>query len=117
MMPSMPKYVFIDDSTLQRVNAPNVLRSDMEVGPQKTRQIQSVPLFQVAMSISVCKDDFNSWRQFFNTDLRHGSLWFLMKDPFDGTLRRWRFVETDLTWAKLGTVMVSQVVIESYDEL
>lgn len=116
MIPSFPKYVFIDDSSLERINIPNVLRSEMETGPQKTRPIQSVPMFNIRMNISICEDDLLNFKTWFK-DLKFGSNWFLMNDPFDGTERRFRITNYDLSWKKLGDLLTSAIVVEAYDEL
>lgn len=117
MIPSFPKYIFIDDSSLQRATVDNVLRSDMDIGPQKTRPIQSIPMFQITFDASICDDKLLNFRTWFRNDLGSGAYWFLMNDPFDGTQRRFRFAETEITWTKLGTLLGSKFVLEAYDEL
>lgn len=115
-MMNFPNYIFIDDTSLQRVSMENVIRSEMEVGPQKTRPIQSVPLFQVSMDVSLCDPKLLDWRMWWR-DIKYGSNWFLMNDPFDGTKRRFRFVETEISWTKSGNIYRSSFVLEAYDEL
>ena len=117
MIPKFPTYIFIDDSSLQRVSMPNVLRSEMEIGPQKTRPIQSVPLFQFQASISICVDKLLNFRTWYQNEIKFGADWFLMNDPFDGTERRFRFVDYEINWTKYGEVLVSQITLEAYDEL
>lgn len=117
MIPSFPKYVFIDDSTLERVSMANVLRSEMEVGPQKTRPIQSTPMFQVSMQISICADKLTDFREWYQQDIGFGAYWFTLNDPFDGTLRRFRFVEYENAWAKAGNLLRTSVILEAYDAL
>ena len=117
MIPSFPSYIFVDDSSLQRVTMPNVLRSEMEIGPQKTRPIQSEGFFQVSMQVSICCSKLNEFRAWFKNELKFGANWFLMPDPFDGTERRFRFVEYELNWSKSGDVLLSQFILEAYDEL
>lgn len=117
MMPTFPKYIFIDDSSLQRVTMDNVLRSEMEVGPQKTRPIQSVPMMQISFSASICDDKLLNFRTWFRNDLGSGARYFLMYDPFDGERRRFRFVETEISWSKVGTLLSTKFVMEAYDEL
>lgn len=115
-MKTFPSFVFIDDTSLQRVSMENVIRSEMEVGPQKTRPIQSVPLFQVSMDVSLCDPKLIDWRIWWR-DINYGSNWFLMNDPFDGTVRRFRFVDTEIVWNKSGNIYRSSFVLEAYDEL
>lgn len=117
MMTNLPAYVFIDDSTLSRQDVPNVLRSEMEVGPQKTRPIQSIPLYNLGANISVCLEDFDLFRAWYRNDLKSGAYWFLMNDPFNGVKRRFRFAAYDLTWQKTGNLMSASVTLEAYDGL
>lgn len=117
MIISFPDYIFIDDNGLERANTPNVLRSEMEVGPQKTRPIQTTPMFQVSMSISMRANRLAEFRTWFNQDIRFGAYWFLMSDPFDGVKRRFRFIDYELAWEKTGNLVRSKIVLEAYDEL
>lgn len=117
MIPNLPKYVFIDDSTLVRTTLSNIIRSDMEVGPQKTRKIQSVPMFNISMQISIHKKNFSNFRSWYLNEVGSGALWFLMFDPIDGTQRRFRFTEGELQWTKSGNLFRSSIVLEAYDEL
>lgn len=117
MIPSFPKYVFINDQGLQRSMMNNVVRSEMEVGPQKTRPIQSTPMFQAAMEITICDDKLTAFRTWFRNDIGSGAYWFLMNDPFDGVKRRFRFVNYDFSWSKMGTLLKTSIVLEAYDEL
>lgn len=117
MIPKFPSYIFIDDNSLQRATTSNVLRSEMEVGAQKTRPIQSKPMFQTSMSISMRTERLIDFRTWFNNDLKFGAQWFTLNDPFDGTIRRFRFIEYDLTWKKTGNLLQSEIKLEAYDEL
>lgn len=116
-MTDFPKYLFIDDSTLVRGQYNNVYRSEMEIGPQKTRPIQTIPLFSAEFQVSMNAKRMYEFRQWFSNDLRSGALWFLMNDPFDGTRRRFRFAETEISWTKSGNLYRSAFVLEAYDEL
>lgn len=117
MIPSIPTYVFINDVGLERATLSNVLRSDMEVGPQKTRPIQSAPMFQTSIDISICADKLTEFRTWFKNSIGSGAYWFLMRDPFDGVQRRFRFVESEFAWRKMGNLLQTRVVFEAYDEL
>jgi len=117
MIPSFPKYVFIDDSTLQRVQLSNVIRSETEIGAQKTRPIQSIPMFNVVMDISICNSDLINFRTWFKNEIGSGAYWFLLNDPFDGTRRRFRFIETEFSWSKRGNNLLTSINLEAYDEL
>ena len=117
MIPNFPDYIFIDDKGLERATTPNVLRSEMEVGPQKTRPIQAIPMFQVSMNISMRSNRLTDFRAWFNQDIRFGAYWFLMNDPFDGVKRRFRFIDYEMNWSKTGNLLQSKIVLEGYDEL
>lgn len=114
-MRKFPKFVFINDSTLVRRDVNNVLRSDMETGPAKTRPIQSVPLYNVSAEIAYNIARHSDWRSFWRNDIGFGAYWFLMKDPFDGVLRKFRFLETEIDWQKSGNLMKATVSLEAYD--
>lgn len=117
MIPKFPGYVFINDVGIVRGKQNNVIRSEMEIGPQKTRPRQSIPMFNISMDVSICVDkerDFESWYQ---TQLKNGALWFTMKDPINGVKRRFRFVEYEWGWSKAGNLLTSNFVLEAYDEL
>lgn len=116
-MTDFPKYIFIDDLTIKRTYAPNIIRSEMETGPNKTRPINSVPLFYLSFEIAMPVGRFKDFNQWFHNDLRSGALWFLLHDPIDGTRRRFRFFETEIEWSKAGNLMRTAIVIEGYDEL
>lgn len=117
MIPSFPTYVFINDEGLQRGTVNNVLRSDMEIGPQKTRPIQTTPLFQVSMQISMCYDKLIDWRTWWKNQIGSGAYYFLMNDPFDGVQRRFRFISGEMMWAKDGNLLMATAVVEAYDAL
>lgn len=117
MITKFPNYIFINDVGLERSNISNVLRSEMEVGAQKTRPIQSTPMFQTAMDISMQTDRLIDFRTWFKNDLKFGTYWFTMNDPFDGVKRRFRFVEYEFAWRKTGNLFQTRIVLEAYDEL
>lgn len=117
MMPSLPTYIFIDDLSLIRTTLDNTIRSEMEVGPQKSRPRQSIPMFNVGMQISICAEDLTQFRTWFINEIGSGSYFFLMNDPFDGTRRRFRFVEPTFQWQKTGNNMTASIMLEAYDEL
>ena len=117
MIPKFPDFVFINDEGLARRSKNNVLRSEMEVGPQKTRPIQSVPMAEYEISISICDEQLTAWRTWFQESIGSGSYWFLMNDPFDGVSRRFRFVDAEINWGKNGNLLQTTIMIEAYDEL
>ena len=115
MIPVFPNYVFIDDSSLSRTVMNNVLRSEMDVGPQKTRPIASCPMVQVGFTATICEDSYKDWCEWFAKDISYGAKWFRLNDPFFGDGSRFRLVEPEITWIKRGTVYQASLVIEGYD--
>lgn len=117
-MIDFPKYVFIDDSTLTRRQVSNVIQTEMEVGPRKRKKIQTTPLFRVTFDVAINASKLNEFRSWWKNQLNDGSFWFFMKDPFDGTKRRFRFtLEDEIEWTKSGNLMRSSFELEAYDEL
>lgn len=112
-MNQLPKYVFIDDSDLERPLASNIVMTEMEVGPNKTKPIQTIPLFKITFAIAIPENkfkDFNEWFKLVN----YGVNWFLMKDPVDGIEKRFRIIQHD-TFVKAGTLWRSKLTVEAYD--
>lgn len=109
-----PKFIFINDETITRIPINNLIISKMEVGPDRTRPIESVPLYRTKFDISFSHkmvSEFSSWMR---NDIRYGQIWFYMNDPMDGIRRRFRLVEySDLK--KSGTLIKSDVTLEAYD--
>lgn len=110
-----PSFIFIDDRSLVRAYQNNVLRSQMEVGPQKTRPIQSKPLMQISFNVSIHVDDLNNFNNWFYDDIGSGAYWFMLKDPFTGENKRFRFSSSEFAWSKVGNVLTSSFVLEAYD--
>ena len=79
-----PSFIFIDDRSLVRAYQNNVLRSQMEVGPQKTRPIQSKPLMQISFNVSIHVDDLNNFNNWFYDDVvvSRGTWAMLVKEIF-----------------------------------
>lgn len=117
-MIEFPRYVFIDDATLSRATLNNIVRSEMEVGPDKTRPIQSVPMFNISFSVAVPVSRFNEFNTWLRNDNLNGTAWFLLKDPFDGVKKRFRFVNPEFRWVKTGVnLLMTEFTLEGYDEL
>ena len=112
-MTKFPKFVFIDDSDLERDLAENIVRSEMEVGPQKTKPIQSIPLFNLTFAIAIPECRFTEFNNWFKS-VKYGASWFLMRDPSDGVERRFRIVGAE-TFVKAGTLWRSKLTVEAYD--
>lgn len=110
-----PNYIFIDDSSIEFATVDNVLRSDIEVGPVKTRPIQSRPMFNVKFDVSVCDEDFPKFKTWF-ASVKYGAYWFFMNHPLTGVNTKVRFLETQLTWSKVGSLFQSEFTLEGYDD-
>lgn len=116
MIPKFPNFIFIDDSTIGTVYLENIVRSEMEVGPQKTRPMSCKPVFQISFTARVCGlEDFNRYKFWFNQDLSYGANWFLMIDPIDGVEKRFRFAGTQIQWAKTNDIFTALFSLESID--
>lgn len=116
MIPSFPDFVFIDDSSLTYTSLENVLRSQMEVGPPKTRPMACKPMFQISFTGRICGlTDFNRFKFWFKSELQYGSNWFLLIDPFDGIEKRFRFVNTQFSWAKFDEIYTATFTLEAVD--
>lgn len=115
MIPVFPNYVFINDSSLTRQIQDNVLRSQNEVGPNKTRPKSCSPIFQIGFQVTICEQDYQNFLTWFRSDISYGANWFLLPDPFDGVQKRFRFAETQIQFSKNNHVFQSNFLIESYD--
>lgn len=114
MIPRLPSYIFVDDSSIKKVKMNNIVRSEMESGIQKTRRKQSRSMFQVSFNISICDDKESSFYNWFENDLNDGANWFIMKDPLSGEEKRFRFIEYEIAWNKIGDVLQTSFKLESY---
>lgn len=114
-MTEFPKFVFIDDSTVDRGMPDDIVRSEMEVGPQKTRPKQNAPLYQVSFEASIPSRKFQEFNSWYRNDIKRTG-WFMLYDPVDGIRKRFRIVEME-SWKKFGTLMRSTMTLEAYDEL
>lgn len=115
MITNFPDFIFIDDGTLNLTYADNVVRSQMEVGPQKTRPAACKPMFQIAFTARICGLlDFNRYRFWFNNEISYGSSWFLLIDPIDGIEKRFRFANTQFTWSKSNNIYTATFTLESF---
>ena len=114
-MTEFPKFIFIDDTTINKNKVPNLVRSEMETGPNKSRPVQSFGMFNMSFQIAIPvtkEHDFEDW---FNGDLGYGSFWFLLNDPLDGVKKRFRFLETEIQWRKSGNLLRTSISLEAYD--
>ncbi len=115
MIPTFPTYIFINDNSLSREIQENVLRSENEVGPNKTRPLQCTPMFRVQFTVSICEDDYQAYLTWFRSSIHYGSDWFLMPDPFDGELKRFRFANTQIQFTKNKLNYQATFLLEGYD--
>lgn len=70
-----------------------VIRSDMQVGPTKTRRITTRPIDKYSASINVFQSDMVAFRQFFNTTLNGGATSFYFLDPLTNVTEVFRFTK------------------------
>lgn len=115
MMNEFPEFLFIDDSTITLTAIDNIIRSDMDNGMAKTKPNQSSPIYSISFSVFTHKEnilEFNSWFR----NIRHGALWFLMRSPVNGKMKKYRFRETQISWKKEGSLWGSNFELEYYGE-
>jgi hypothetical protein len=68
-----------------------VLRSDMEVGPQKVRRRFTHPINKFSASIYLTTAQYSIFYEFFNTDLNGGALSFNFDHPITQVESEFRF--------------------------
>lgn len=68
-----------------------VLRTDMEVGPQKTRRRFTKPVNSFTTSIYLTLAQYNTFYTFYNTTLNGGSLAFTFNHPITQVPTDFRF--------------------------
>lgn len=113
-MTNFPDYIFVNDSSVRFLTVDNIMRSDMESGVAKTKPINSIPVSQITFPVSINRNDLASFYRWFSSDLNYGQRWFLMRHPIFGEVQRFRFLETRIEWEKIGTLLVSDFVLEAY---
>lgn len=111
-----PDYIFIDDSTLEIIYLENILREEMSNGMAKTKVMQFSPIMNLFFEVSTHKGNLSKFNNWFRNEIRSGASFFLMRDPIDGEMRRYRFAETNISWKKDGTLFLSSFVLEAYGE-
>lgn len=79
-----------------------VIRSEMDVGPEKVRRRSTRPIDTYTCSIDIYQTDVNTFKQFFNTTLNGGVNSFYFNDPLTGTTEVFKFSKSP-TFSPLGT--------------
>lgn len=74
-----------------------VLRSDMDVGPQKLRRISTRPIDKMTVSINVTVDQWQDFMTFYNTTTNGGTLRFEFNHPITQVLTEFRFASVPRT--------------------
>lgn len=115
MMPQIPDYLFIDDASIKMRVADNVIRTEMSNGMSKVKPRQSIPVLNISFSVSMQAKNFEQFRQWF-ISINYGASWFLMRDPLNGNLKRYRLASGDIPWTKAGNLMLAEFNLETYYE-
>jgi len=89
--PSLSKCFLTGDYVYQQ--EPNIVRTDVDIGPAKTRRRYTKPIANVKGSIIVTRDELKVFDAFYNDVLRSGVLRFLFPDPVSGTDKDYRFID------------------------
>lgn len=84
----------------------NVLRSEMDVGPAKTRKRATTAPVRVTGSVILTKAQLKTWRFYYQNILQYGTVPFLMKDLTD-TDREMYVVEPPSVNLASGKVVLS----------
>ena len=74
-------------------DAPNVLRTEMDVGPAKVRRRYTVAIANVTGSMSFSQAQVQTFKQFYDFTLSSGTKPFTFTDPVTQTDKTYRFVE------------------------
>jgi len=72
---------------------PNVIRSDVEIGPAKTRRRYTLPIINVKAGMVMTGDELKIFDTFYHGALMSGALRFLFRDPVSGTEKEFRFID------------------------
>lgn len=70
----------------------NILRTEMDQGPDKVRRITTANTKEYQMTFRMDESQVATFEDFFNNTIAHGSLKFDFDDPRTGTTREWRVV-------------------------
>jgi hypothetical protein len=71
-----------------------VIRTQMDVGPDKVRRRSTAIVNPMAFTIQVSGTQFTTFRNFFHTTSLEGSIEFNMADPWDDSTQEFRFTQT-----------------------
>lgn len=115
MISTWPKYIFIDDSSIQETRITNMRSSDdFEVGPKRVSANSCRTMYQIRFNMSVCLDDYTEYLRWYEEVIKQGTQWFLMKCPLRGTEFRFRFLPQDLQFRKEGNSMRKSCTLERW---
>lgn len=114
-MNEFPDYIFINDLSIRSKSINNIVRTEMGSGLPKTKPIDSTPMREVSFDVSIDSSDLTSFNNWFRLDLKSGLYFFLMRDPLLGVIKRFRFKDTEIEWSKIGSILTSRFILESYD--
>lgn len=114
-MNEFPSYIFINDLSIRERVLNNVIRTDMGSGLSKTKPKDSAPVRIISFDVSINRNDYKKFKEWFAINLRYGQLFFLLRDPLSGEIKRFRFENTEIDWAKVGSILTANFSLESYD--
>lgn len=116
-MRKIPSFIFINDENLSYQRNENVTRSEMDNGLPKTRNKESTQSFTMNFGISIHEDDFNLFYDWMDNEINGGLSWFLLRSPLTGKMIRARLTTNSIQWTKEGTILISSMSIEGYDNV
>lgn len=83
----------LDSESFELKYGSTVIRSDMDVGPDKVRSRYTDAVDTYTCSILLDFDEQDTLRTFYKTTLNNGALPFEFNDPFTGVAATFRFIE------------------------
>lgn len=116
MIPKWPKYVFIDDSSIEEIKISNQVRTSFDRGLEKTRPLNSLSIYQLKFDVYIDISDYENFDYWLNNILRDRTSFFLMKCPIRGKEYKFRFLDGDLNFKKEFENMTAQINLERLED-
>lgn len=79
--------------TWSETPAPDIVRSDMDVGPAKTRRRSTLENTVVQVSVTLKAEQYNDFMNFYNNQISFGVTPFYYKHPITAQINTYHFLE------------------------
>ena len=93
-----------------------VIRSDVDVGPQKVRRRFTAPIDAYTVSMDMTPDQMNDFREFYNVNLNGGVTEFEFTNPLTLAVENFRFSDVP-TIVPVGSGGIHWRVTMSWEKL